>query len=598
MRGTAPSAAVDRPGHCGQIDAALRDSWTLGTVWHDAVAPRRNRAGVIGRRSALERASPAMITCAHRDQVRAVPPRTDGCEECLRAGERWVHLRLCLTCGHVGCSDSSRGRHATRHFEAAGHPLMRSAESGETWAWCYVDRQGFETADVAPFDAERSETAEPQSARPFVDALYREFLARGVEYFLPGTRLEVIEPEVMSDPSGAVEFEWLGSRYRLSADEHRFSADQARLLQGIRRVLSARYHILFDAALAAQSLHLFRGLPEDRFVSAFLDPAAYADVEASTRVRDRVSEAIEVLRLSTLTTHENRRIETGVLLFGSTPDPCHVLPSRPPGALPYSSGLTAIRSFHRLCDGLKTLALVNQDGLLVEVVDVHQWAAPYADLPLPVPTIGRYRAHSRATLCGGHICLVLTPNGEIKIFAEGAQLFGFRDGRWRLTDTRERYGVWRRALGDDQMAELLFTVALDLAEDRRGALFVILDDAAAARQLLSSGDLLTSIEGPAISGSKQQLHYLLREKDLLHIAPAVLESVARIDGAIVFDTAGRLLAFGTILRHPGAADPALAAAEGGRTTAAFGASLFGKVLMVSEDGGISFMHHGRRIWQL
>jgi hypothetical protein len=329
-----------------------------------------------------------------------------------------------------------------------------------------------------------------------------------------------------------------------------------------------------------------------------LDPAAYADAEALTRVPDRVAEAIEVLRLSALTTHENRRIETGVLLFGSAPDACHAPPSRPPGALPYSTGLTAIRSFHRLCDGLKTLALVDRDGLLVELVDVHEWAAPFAELPLPVPTIGRYRAHCRATLCGGHVCLVLTPNGEIKIFAEGAQVFSFRDGRWRLSDTLEKYGAWRRALGDDHMAELLFTVALDLAEDRRGALFVVLDAAAAASQLLSRADVLTSVEGPVVPGSKQQLHYLLREQDLLHIAPAVLESVARIDGAIVFDPAGRLLAFGAILRHAGDADRTLAPAEGGRTTAALAASRFGRVVMVSEDGGLSFMRHGRRVWQL
>jgi len=97
-----------------------------------------------------------------------------------------------------------------------------------------------------------------------------------------------------------------------------------------------------------------------------------------------------------------------------------------------------------------------------------EWATPYADLPLGVPTIGRYRPHCRATLCGGHICLVLTPNGEIKIFADGTQVFSFIDGRWRLTDMRKKYDTWRHAIGDEGIAERLFTVALDLAEDRRG----------------------------------------------------------------------------------------------------------------------------------
>ena len=66
-------------------------------------------------------------------------PSGDGCVECLASGDRWVHLRLCETCGHVGCCDSSPNKHATAHFHATGHPVMRSVEPGETWGWCYVD---------------------------------------------------------------------------------------------------------------------------------------------------------------------------------------------------------------------------------------------------------------------------------------------------------------------------------------------------------------------------------------------------------------------------------------------------------------------------
>lgn len=78
--------------------------------------------------------------CVHVEQVRKVEPRTpEGCEECLQSNGRWVHLRLCLSCGHVGCCDSSPGTHATRHFHSTGHPVMRSFECGEDWGWCYVD---------------------------------------------------------------------------------------------------------------------------------------------------------------------------------------------------------------------------------------------------------------------------------------------------------------------------------------------------------------------------------------------------------------------------------------------------------------------------
>ncbi|MEY9969437.1 putative UBP type Zn finger protein [Streptacidiphilus sp. MAP12-16] len=82
-----------------------------------------------------------MPACTHVDQVgRPVTPGADGCQECLQRGERWVHLRLCLSCGHVGCCDSSRNRHATRHFRATGHPIAASAEPREDWAWCFADQ--------------------------------------------------------------------------------------------------------------------------------------------------------------------------------------------------------------------------------------------------------------------------------------------------------------------------------------------------------------------------------------------------------------------------------------------------------------------------
>jgi hypothetical protein len=79
-------------------------------------------------------------TCSHLREVRHVRPRADGCEECLAAGDTWVHLRLCTICGHVGCCDSSKNRHATKHFHATTHPVIRSFEPGESWGWCYPDQ--------------------------------------------------------------------------------------------------------------------------------------------------------------------------------------------------------------------------------------------------------------------------------------------------------------------------------------------------------------------------------------------------------------------------------------------------------------------------
>ena len=79
------------------------------------------------------------MSCPHISRVTPTPSRTDGCEECLKIGATWVHLRLCLHCGHVGCCDSSPNHHGTKHFEATAHPIIASFEPGERWAWCCAD---------------------------------------------------------------------------------------------------------------------------------------------------------------------------------------------------------------------------------------------------------------------------------------------------------------------------------------------------------------------------------------------------------------------------------------------------------------------------
>jgi hypothetical protein len=200
------------------------------------------------------------------------------------------------------------------------------------------------------------------------------------------------------------------------------------------------------------------------------------------------------------------------------------------------------------------------------------------------------------------VCLVLTPNGEIKAFAEGMQVFNFLDGRWRLSDTAEKYGAWAQAMAGTALAERLFTTALNLGERRRGGLFVVLDDRQTADRLVRPDDRIDLPHPAALEStaarSKDQFHYLLRGTSILDLTPTVLESVARIDGAIVLDRTASLLAFGAILRHqlePGLDENAV---EGGRTSAAVAASRYGHVLKVSEDGLVSYYSAGRCVWEL
>ena len=82
-------------------------------------------------------------SCFHVNQIKKVKPSANGCEECLKTGDTWVHLRMCLVCGHVGCCDSSKNKHATKHFKQTGHPIMQSFPDGD-WKWCYVDEVAVE----------------------------------------------------------------------------------------------------------------------------------------------------------------------------------------------------------------------------------------------------------------------------------------------------------------------------------------------------------------------------------------------------------------------------------------------------------------------
>ena len=118
--------------------------------------------------------------CSHLDQIQTVTPQTDGCEECLRTGNDWVHLRLCLTCGHVGCCDDSKNKHATAHFHSTGHPVIESLERGENWRWCYVDDVLFASQiNEADTPAYESENVMPDNIQsPFTATNGRTFSTR------------------------------------------------------------------------------------------------------------------------------------------------------------------------------------------------------------------------------------------------------------------------------------------------------------------------------------------------------------------------------------------------------------------------------------
>ena len=448
-----------------------------------------------------------------------------------------------------------------------------------------------------------------------VGALYDSLLQSALTQFFERASLETeavpspssdgrLAIESTHDPS-ALSIRWFGNRYTLRVPPARpFTAHESRFARAIGAVLSARYRAILSPQLMVERGDLFRGAIEDRYIGAFFDREPYRLEPGLSPPLDRVAQAIEMMRVAALSTYENQPISTGVLLLGTEEDPIGRYPAAERDEVHYTGALTSIKSFYRLADGLRTVFLVNRAGRLLDIIDVGRWADDAAARPVDVPCAQTYNGHARATLAGAHVCVVLNPRREIKVFAEGAQVFSFSHADWRLLDQTSKYALWQSAVGSAALAERLFRSALDLSDARQGALFVVLRrPVESLAQLVAATDRRDmELLGPASTPwapSRRDLLHLLAGRTVTELDPSVLAALATMDGATVTDADGSLLAVGAILRHPLTSDHVKSdgLAEGARTTAALAASRFGPVLKVSEDGLISFYDAGR-VWDL
>jgi hypothetical protein len=446
-----------------------------------------------------------------------------------------------------------------------------------------------------------------------VGALYDSLLQAALRQFFSRAVLDT-EPTPSASSDGRLSIEpsadpfaltirWFGTRYTLRArGRWPFTAHEVRFARAIGSVLAARYRAILSPRIIAERSVLLRGSIEDRYVGAFLDPEPYV-LDSSQPRAERIASVIELLRVAALSSYENQPITTGVLLLGTSDDPCRAHPEAHARAPSYTESLTTIKSFYRLADGVRTVFLANADGRLLDIIDVDRWSREVCfDEQRDVPGPKAYQAHARATERHGHVCAVLSPSREIKIFAEGSQVFAFRGASWHLLDLKAKYDVWVEAVQDESLALRLFQTALDLADAREGALFVVVrDPAEAVPQLLAPADRLGS-DVPDLDSSeapsRRDLLHLVAGRTVIDLDPAVFAALASIDGAIVTDGSGRLLAAGAILRHPASADfEHEGIVEGARTTAALAASRFGPVLKVSSDGVITFFDR-ERIWDI
>ena len=452
-----------------------------------------------------------------------------------------------------------------------------------------------------------------------VVGLYQMYLRRSLEHFFPYGVLEVlgdrsfieweVSPyqqnfQVSDDPDGVgVVIEWFRTRYLFQPGSPTpFLPSERRLIETTLRALDIRFRGLFDPEIAHR-IDRFHYVLEDLVVADYLAPEEPY----------RVPAALEALRVAALSTYENRRVSSGALLLGTDRDPASPDRVNPEGAPRFNTRLNAIKGFHRLCDGVRTVFLVDLQGELSRAVDIHRWSeATQGPEPLTHPCPRDYVSHAKATRSGGHVCVVLTPSQEIKVFARGTLTFAFSDARWRLLDIPTKFASWCDAVSAScqhaDLARRIFQAAMNLSEDRKGALFVVLrDPAVSIPQLIAPADRI--VEEVATDDphdpdnlsprlAKQSLHHVVRGQSLLDLDAAVLEAIAGLDGAVVTDLDGRLLTFGAILRIAPEALKVARAVEGARTLAALAASYHGPVLKVSEDGFLTMFLGGRRVWEL
>ena len=440
-----------------------------------------------------------------------------------------------------------------------------------------------------------------------LQAALRQFFRRA-SLTIEAGQSQISEGQLAIEPSiepSTLSLSWAGTRYLLRMPGRgTFTPHQIRMARAIVAVIRARYRAILNPELAAERGELFRGPIEDRYVGAFFDERPYTDPRAEGAV-DRIASIIEMLRVAALSTYENRPISTGMLLLGGDYDPCRpelsAADKRPPSNM---QALTSIKSFYRLADGVRTVFLADAQGRLLDIIDIDRWSRQLSpDNILDVPGATAYQPHARATLEQRSVCVVLSPSRDIKVFADGAEVFSFHSAAWHLLDLKAKYELWADAVGNPSLALRLFQLALDLADSREGALFAVLRDPAdAVPQLVAPADRLdipfqTDVPESGTVSRREVLH-LLEGRTVTDLDLSVLSTLASLDGAIVVDREACLLAAGAILRHPPSEQLEIGGfIEGARTTAAMAASKFGPVLKVSEDGEITFFDR-ERVWDI
>ena len=449
--------------------------------------------------------------------------------------------------------------------------------------------------------------------------VYHMVLRRTLEHFFPDAVLDVSGDRSIIDWDGSadetyyrlhddsdglgVEIEWLGTRLMFQpGNPSPLLSTERRMVEVIVEAIDLRFRGLFNQELSHR-FDRFQYQTEDLIVADYLDSISPY----------RIPAVLEALRVAALSTYENRRVSTGALLLGTEHDQAAPAYKNVEGAPSFTARLTAIKGFHRLCDGVRTLFLVDRQGDLVRLIDVARWAeATQGSEPLrsslPTPLRQPCQGHSlRRTrlprpfslpgdqgLCRRDLDVQLQRRSlaaarypqQIRSLVRGRR--PVRLARPGLLDLPGRTQPVRSALGRALRRPArprAFGASAHRARRSDQATEIVADDPQDPENL-------------SPKHAKRALHHVVRGMKLADIEPSVLEAIACLDGAVVVDLNGRLITFGAILRIAPETLELGRAVQGARTLAGLAASQHGPVLKVSEDGYMTMFLKGRRVWEL
>ncbi|MFC1745377.1 hypothetical protein ACFL35_15390 [Candidatus Riflebacteria bacterium] len=406
----------------------------------------------------------------------------------------------------------------------------------------------------------------------------------------------------------------------------------------LKITLTKKNNQVFDEDESALSFVLFQKLFDLRhnvlqsqqieviesILSNFIDYAIAFFISWDTDIKEEtVLEILSTIKMAAMQTYEDEKINLGVLISDHYETSKRKDPSIYLGL--FNRELLESKRFLKIVDGWTTVFVTNTDGVLLDLARIKDICGSKAKGELAAPTPSALHHHARATEPKGNVCFVLTQRGNIYIFKYGRLLLELSTGEWSQRQNANHFQIYAKAVNNMELAKKTYQLALELSIRRTGGIILVIKNPNHLNKILNRQDtmgalkqyedkeLVTGEEIESTTTKKGNImldlwadpkfnknltfHYLLRHKNIREIHLEILINLARIDGAIVFDTEGNLLSFGAIIKNIRYDKRLKLTGQGARYVASIWVSYWGPTLEISADGEISFFGKRQMIWK-